>query len=179
MATAPNLPDTVDAAGLAKIPEAYREAYLDYEGDGKGWRKNRTLANYIAEQLAEIERLTTEIEGIKAARDAELSRHRKQRDEDDISLSLRTALSSRGVNPKLVSAAAALLRDGVEFEVEDNDYGDGRTVVGRTRENFLVSADGAVESFLLSDEGAPFAPASDKTGDGYFQSLIAEMKRRR
>lgn len=175
----PHLPDTVDEAGLARIPEPYRDAYLDLEGEGKSWRKSRQLASYIAEQLAEIERLKGEIESAKATHAAELSHHRAKRDEETVSQSLRAALAARGVKPALTNAAAALLRERVAFEVEDNDYGEGRTVVGKTPDNFLVSVDGAVESFLQSDEGAPFAPASGKPSDGYFQSLIAGLKQRR
>lgn len=179
MATTPHLPATVDAAGLARIPEPYREAYIDYDDAGQRYEKNDRIVAYVTSQLTEIERLSADIAATKATSDAEIARLRKERDDDDINGSLHAALARRGVNPKLVNAAAALLRNTVLFEVEDNDYGEGRTVVGRTRENFLVSADGAVESFLLSDEGAPFAPASDKTGDSYFTSMIAEMKRRR
>ena len=77
MATTPHLPATVDASGLARIPEPYREAYIDYDDAGQRYEKNDRIVAYVTSQLTEIERLSADIAATKATSDAEIARLRK------------------------------------------------------------------------------------------------------
>ena len=169
--TFPHAVDSIDA-----VPKDYRDWYVPHV-NGK-WRLLAHIKAALEPLQSEVARLKKDLEEAPAKHEARLARERAEWKQERVTRKLKETFKAAGVKQGLIDGAVALVSDGIEFEVEDAYDGNGYVVLAQTKAGFF-GADVLVERFLESEEGAGFRGKPTAPSDGYFSSLMADLKQRR
>ncbi|MEQ1951358.1 hypothetical protein [Mesorhizobium sp. CN2-181] len=164
-------------ANIDDIPESHRDWYEPHNGGPKAFRLKQHIwaqfKEYI-EQIETVERETTE--GI-AKLDARLAASKLARHTERVMAALSASLAAANTPTTLIRGAASILLEQHHWEIETG-Y-DDEAVISADTPFGLQSVDGLVENFLESEDGAGFRPKKTAPSDGFFTSMIAQMKMRR
>lgn len=164
---------------LNLVPPEFRNSYQRNVGSG-GYKRfclRPEVWKEIEPLVLELERTEREAAESIAQADAKLAAAKLARLNEGVSAALSTALAVANVPDMLIRGAIALIQETNKFQLDEN-YDDETIVVADTPTG-LMSVNGLVDTFLESQEGEGFRPKKTAPSDGFFASMIAEMKQRR
>lgn len=157
---------------LGDVPESERCLYVK---GSRGYELDADVREEVEAAQAEIARVKAELERTKREGQARLVRERKLTDDAQITAAIRQSLNAAGVAPRFHKAAAALVRESYRFETEERDDGGPRIVLAA--DDFgLHTTERAVERWLATNEAEPYQPRSATLSNGYFSTVLRQLR---
>ncbi|TRC76892.1 hypothetical protein FJV83_24170 [Mesorhizobium sp. WSM4307] len=163
---------------IVDVPETHRDWY-NPQADGDYKLKDPYWTELRLPFEREIERLEKAQADLAAKHEADMAQEKQARKQERINATLLSTCEAAGIPSGLIEGAIAMLSKQATFDVDDS-YAFGSAPVIANSGGTLNSIETLVENFLDSDSGAAFrGKRRAAPSDGYFSSLLADLKARR